>query len=140
MLGDTEGPEQLVKWSRHSPPPSRRLATSDQRIGERNVRLTIAETASACGATHRTGGKMADVFVSYSRTDSPFVARLASAVDSGGKKVWLDTSDIEDTEVCAAQGSACQQAGGQKPLAKRPSSTEDSYLWNAEFELDSRCS
>jgi len=42
---------------------------------------------------------MADVFVSYSRNDSPFVARLASAIESGGKKVWLDSSDIEDSEV-----------------------------------------
>ena len=42
---------------------------------------------------------MADVFVSYSRQDSPFVTRLAAAIESNGKKVWIDTSGIEDTEV-----------------------------------------
>ena len=42
---------------------------------------------------------MADVFVSYSRQDSPFVTRLAAAIESNGKNVWIDTSGIEDTEV-----------------------------------------
>jgi len=44
-------------------------------------------------------GNMADVFVSYSRHDSPFVTRLANAIESSGKKVWIDTAGIEDTEV-----------------------------------------
>ncbi|HLN06719.1 MAG TPA: toll/interleukin-1 receptor domain-containing protein [Acidimicrobiales bacterium] len=38
---------------------------------------------------------MADVLVSYSRQDSSFVTRFASAIESSGKKVWVDTSDIE---------------------------------------------
>ncbi len=42
---------------------------------------------------------MADVFVSYSRQDSPFVTRLTDAIESSGKNVWIDTSGIEDTEV-----------------------------------------
>lgn len=42
---------------------------------------------------------MADVFVSYSRQDAPFVTRLADAIESGGKQVWIDTAGIEDTEV-----------------------------------------
>jgi len=42
---------------------------------------------------------MPDVFVSYSRQDSLFVTRLADAISSSGKQVWLDTEGIEDTEV-----------------------------------------
>jgi WD40 repeat protein len=42
---------------------------------------------------------MADVFVSYSRQDSAFVARLANEIESSGKNVWIDTAGIEDTEV-----------------------------------------
>jgi WD40 repeat protein len=42
---------------------------------------------------------MPDVFVSYSRQDSTFVTRLADAISSSGKQVWIDTAGIEDTEV-----------------------------------------
>ncbi len=42
---------------------------------------------------------MADVFVSYSRRDSEFVARLASGMSERGKDIWLDTDGIADGEV-----------------------------------------
>ena len=42
---------------------------------------------------------MADVFVSYSRRDGDFVARLTAALDARGKQVWVDTAGIEDTEL-----------------------------------------
>jgi WD40 repeat protein len=42
---------------------------------------------------------MTDVFVSYSRRDSEFVARLAGSVSERGKEVWLDTEGIADAEV-----------------------------------------
>jgi WD40 repeat protein len=42
---------------------------------------------------------MADLFVSYSRRDSEFVARLAGSVSERGKEVWVDTEGIADAEV-----------------------------------------
>ena len=33
---------------------------------------------------------MADVFISYAREDRPFAARLAHALESGGRSVWWD--------------------------------------------------
>src|ERR1700680_3912926 len=42
---------------------------------------------------------MADVFVSYSRTDSEFVGRLTASIQGSGKDVWVDTEGIADGEV-----------------------------------------
>ena len=33
---------------------------------------------------------MADVFISYAREDRPFAARLAHALEAGGRTVWWD--------------------------------------------------
>jgi WD40 repeat protein len=44
-------------------------------------------------------GDMSDLFVSYSRRDSEFVARLAGSVTERGKQVWVDTEGIADAEV-----------------------------------------
>jgi WD40 repeat protein len=42
---------------------------------------------------------LSDVFVSYSRRDSGFVDRLASALRERGKDVWVDVEGIRDAEV-----------------------------------------
>ena len=44
-----------------------------------------------------TGGAMPDVFISYSRRDRPFVARLAQELVDRGRQVWVDTDDIPPT-------------------------------------------
>jgi WD40 repeat protein len=42
---------------------------------------------------------VADVFISYSRTDGEFVQRLASSLDELGRSSWVDTAGISDAEV-----------------------------------------
>lgn len=42
---------------------------------------------------------MPDVFVSYSRRDTPFVTRLAEDLKARGKDVWVDVDGIRDAEV-----------------------------------------
>jgi hypothetical protein len=42
---------------------------------------------------------VADVFISYSRTDAEYVQRLARALESRGKDVWMDVDGIRDAEV-----------------------------------------
>lgn len=42
---------------------------------------------------------MADVFLSYSRSDSEFVRRLTAALHDRGKDVWVDVDGIRDAEV-----------------------------------------
>jgi WD40 repeat protein len=42
---------------------------------------------------------MADVFVSYSRSDVEFVRRLAAALKDRGRDVWIDVDGIRDAEV-----------------------------------------
>ena len=42
---------------------------------------------------------MADVFISYSRTDTEFVQRVAASLHEVGKSLWIDTDDISDAEV-----------------------------------------
>src|SRR4051812_17123292 len=42
---------------------------------------------------------MADVFISYSRTDSAFVGTLAERLRAQGKDVWVDVDGIRDAEV-----------------------------------------
>jgi WD40 repeat protein len=41
---------------------------------------------------------MADVFVSYSRSDKEFVGRLADGLKGRGKDVWIDVDGIRDAE------------------------------------------
>jgi WD40 repeat protein len=41
---------------------------------------------------------MADVFVSYSRSDAEFVGRLAEDLKDRGKEVWVDVDGIRDAE------------------------------------------
>ena len=41
---------------------------------------------------------MADVFVSYSRSDKGFVSRLADDLEGRGKNVWIDVDGIRDGE------------------------------------------
>src|SRR5690348_13221966 len=41
---------------------------------------------------------MADVFVSYSRSDKGFVSRLAEGLKHRGKDVWVDVDGIRDAE------------------------------------------
>lgn len=41
---------------------------------------------------------MADVFVSYSRTDAGFVRRLAEDLKKRGKDVWVDVDGVRDAE------------------------------------------
>ena len=45
---------------------------------------------------------MADVFVSYSRSDSELVNRLVERLRERGKNVWVDTEGIRDAEVFPA--------------------------------------
>jgi WD40 repeat protein len=42
---------------------------------------------------------MADVFISYSRSDTPFVGALADGLRARGKDVWIDIEGIRDAEV-----------------------------------------
>ena len=41
---------------------------------------------------------MPEVFISYSRRDSDFVARLAAALKTAGRDVWLDVEGIRASE------------------------------------------
>ena len=41
---------------------------------------------------------MADVFISYSRKDSDFVAKLAAALKTAGRDVWVDVEGIRASE------------------------------------------
>jgi WD40 repeat protein len=45
---------------------------------------------------------VADVFISYSRHDADYVARLAEDLESRGKDVWIDVEGIRDAEVFPA--------------------------------------
>ena len=45
------------------------------------------------------GRSVADVFISYSRTDIEFVQRFASSLNEFGKSPWIDTDAIADAEV-----------------------------------------
>ena len=45
---------------------------------------------------------MADVFVSYSRSDSELVNRLVERLRERGKDVWFDVEGIRDAEVFPA--------------------------------------
>ena len=45
---------------------------------------------------------MADVFVSYSRSDGEFARELAAALEERGREPWLDVEGIEDGEVFPA--------------------------------------
>ncbi len=45
------------------------------------------------------GRSVADVFISYSRTDIEFVQRFASSLNELGKTPWIDTDAIADAEV-----------------------------------------
>src|SRR5215212_8921413 len=40
---------------------------------------------------------MADVFISYSRRDRPFVQSLQTALSERGRDVWVDLEDIAPT-------------------------------------------
>ena len=42
---------------------------------------------------------MADVFISYSRSDAEFVHRLQHKLEARGKEVWVDVEGIRDAEV-----------------------------------------
>jgi TIR domain len=42
---------------------------------------------------------VADVFVSYSRRDAEFAARLAAELEQRGKAVWMDVDGIRDAEL-----------------------------------------
>src|SRR4051812_2076461 len=56
---------------------------------------------------------MADVFVSYSRSDAEFVRRLTEALTDRGKEAWVDTAGIPDAEVFpAALRSAIERSDG----------------------------
>jgi WD40 repeat protein len=45
---------------------------------------------------------VADVFISYSRHDAAYVARLARDLESRGKDVWMDVEGIRDAEAFPA--------------------------------------
>ena len=56
---------------------------------------------------------MSDVFVSYSRRDGAFVARLAEALKARGKDVWVDVGGIRDAEIFpAALRTAIENSDG----------------------------
>jgi WD40 repeat protein len=56
---------------------------------------------------------LSDVFVSYSRRDGAFVARLVDALRARGKDVWLDLGGIRDAEVfTAALRTAVEESDG----------------------------
>jgi WD40 repeat protein len=61
----------------------------------------------------RSGSKVADVFISYSRRDGAFVRGLVEALEARGKGVWVDTDGIRDAEVFpAALRSAVESSDG----------------------------
>jgi hypothetical protein len=40
---------------------------------------------------------MTDVFISYSRKDTPFVRALEAELEKDGREVWVDWQDIPPT-------------------------------------------
>ncbi len=52
---------------------------------------------------------MADVFISYSRKDKGFAARLHQALTGRQREAWVDLEDIPPTAEC----------GGRRVLAPR---------------------
>ena len=66
---------------------------------------------------------MTDVFISYSRRDSVYVARLAGALRERGKEAWVDTEGLADGEVFPqALRSAIENADAFVPVIS-PDST-----------------
>lgn len=64
-----------------------------------------------------------DVFISYSRRDSVYVARLAGALRERGKEAWVDTEGLADGEVFPqALRSAIENADAFVPVIS-PDST-----------------
>ena len=58
---------------------------------------------------------MADVFISYAREDRPFAARLAHALEAGGRTVWWDREILpgkDFAELIAAELAPGQGRGG----------------------------
>jgi hypothetical protein len=56
---------------------------------------------------------LSDVFISYSRRDGAFVARLVNALKAHGKDVWVDVGGIRDAEVFpAALRTAVEETDG----------------------------
>jgi hypothetical protein len=61
--------------------------------------MTVGQDTDRPTPSHHGGPSMADVFISYSRRDAPFVERVAGSLEARGKMAWLDTEGIADTEV-----------------------------------------
>jgi WD40 repeat protein len=61
--------------------------------------MTIGRQTAGPNPSHHGGPSVADVFISYSRKDTPFVRRVAGSLEARGKTTWLDTEGIADAEV-----------------------------------------
>src|SRR5579859_4879470 len=80
---------------------------------------------------------MADVFVSYSRRDSEFVARLAQSIEDRGKSVWLDVEGIADGEVFPEAIKRAIEQSDAFVFVITPESVRSSYCENeVEYARD----
>jgi WD40 repeat protein len=61
--------------------------------------MTIGRHTTGPTLSDHGGPSLADVFISYSRRDTPFVQRVAGSLEARGKTTWLDTEAIADAEV-----------------------------------------
>jgi WD40 repeat protein len=73
---------------------------------------------------------MADVFVSYSRRDSEFVAHLVDSITARGKAVWLDTEGIADAEVFPEAIKRAIEGSDAFVFVITPSAVESAYCEN----------
>src|SRR4051794_365565 len=70
---------------------------------------------------------LADVFLSYSRRDSEFVRRLADALETRGKDVWVDVEGIRDAEVFPAALRAAVEGSDGFVFVISPDSVQSKF-------------
>ena len=70
---------------------------------------------------------MADVFLSYSRRDGEFIARLNEALAAAGKEVWLDADDIGPATGWRDEIAAGIDAASAFAFVISPASLESSH-------------
>lgn len=76
---------------------------------------------------------MADVFISYAREDRPFAARLAHALEAGGRSVWWDREILPGKDFTQLIGAELAQAKAVVVIWS-PSSTQSGWVRDEAHE------
>ncbi|MFO1048704.1 MAG: toll/interleukin-1 receptor domain-containing protein, partial [Geminicoccaceae bacterium] len=76
---------------------------------------------------------MADVFISYAREDRPFAARLARALEAGGRSVWWDREILPGKDFAQLIGAELDQAKAVVVIWS-PASTQSGWVRDEAHE------